>query len=90
MPNAGRILDGMPTTLDRAPLGVALAVVTASGPDAVVRRLGELGLRRGARVTCVQRTAGGGRVVDVAGSRIALGRTLLSSIDVEQLTSEPA
>ena len=29
---------------------------------------------------CVQKTAGGGRIIDVAGSRIALGRDVLDSV----------
>jgi ferrous iron transport protein B len=43
-------------------------------PESLRRRLAELGLRPGAQVRVVQRTAGGGRIVDVAGSRVALGR----------------
>jgi ferrous iron transport protein A len=71
------------TSLARAPIGIELRVVRASGPTALTRRLAELGLRDGSHVRCVQRTAGGGRVVDVAGSRIALGRDVLESVLTE-------
>jgi ferrous iron transport protein A len=68
------------TSLARAPIGIELRVVGAAGPTALTRRLAELGLRTGSHVRCVQRTAGGGRIIDVAGSRIALGRDVLESV----------
>ncbi|HYN66870.1 MAG TPA: FeoA family protein [Ornithinibacter sp.] len=70
----------MATSLARAPIGIELRVIGAVGPTALTRRLSELGLRVGSHVRCVQRTAGGGRIVDVAGSRIALGRDVLDSV----------
>jgi ferrous iron transport protein A len=70
--------------LASAPHGVPLTVVGTGAEREVVRRLAELGLRPGAHLRSVQRTAGGGRVVDVAGSRIALGRRLLTVIEVER------
>jgi ferrous iron transport protein A len=66
------------TSLSRAPIGIELRVVEAAGPTALTRRLSELGLRVGSHVRCVQKTAGGGRIVDVAGARIALGRDVLA------------
>lgn len=48
-------------------------------PD-MARRLAALGLRRGAQVTLLMRTAGNGGVVSVAGSRIALDRSMLDSL----------
>lgn len=51
--------------------------------DDLRRRLAELGLRRGATVTCLRGTIGGGRVLDVAGTRIALGRQVLRAIECE-------
>jgi ferrous iron transport protein A len=68
------------TSLARAPIGIELRVIGAVGPTALTRRLSELGLRVGSHVRCVQKTAGGGRIVDVAGSRIALGRDVLDSV----------
>ena len=70
----------MATSLARAPIGIELRVVGAVGPSALTRRLSELGLRVGSHVRCVQKTSGGGRIIDVAGSRIALGRDVLGSV----------
>ena len=70
----------MATSLARAPIGIELRVIGAVGPTALTRRLSELGLRVGSHVRCVQKTSGGGRIIDVAGSRIALGRDVLDSV----------
>ena len=67
--------------LASAPLHTALTLVHA--PDTCRQRLSSLGLRIGARFSLVSRTTGGGRVALVAGSRIALGSTLLSQLRVE-------
>ena len=67
-------------SLAQAPIGSELRVLSTDGPPALTRRLAELGVRPGSHVRCVQRSAGGGRVIDVAGSRIALGRDVLASI----------
>jgi ferrous iron transport protein A len=67
-------------SLAQAPIGAELRVLSTGGPPDLTRRLAELGLRPGSHVRCVQRCAGGGRVVDVAGSRIALGREVLASV----------
>lgn len=69
--------------LDRAPLDTSLLLV-AGHPDAdVARRLNPLGLRRGARVRLVQRLAAGGRIVSVAGSRVAVDARVLSGLLAE-------
>ncbi|RRD45591.1 ferrous iron transport protein A [Tessaracoccus sp. OH4464_COT-324] len=47
-----------------------------------VRRLAEIGIRPGAKVEAGQKTAGGGRVVCVAGAQIALDSATLKSIEV--------
>ena len=73
----------MSVTLDRSPLGATLTLVAAGASGDVTRRLAELGLRRGATFSCTSRTAGGGRIVAVDGSRIALGRDLVRLIEVE-------
>ena len=71
------------TTLRAAPLGRRLVITTLSVDDvAPLRRLAELGLRPGAPVRCVRRTAGGGRILDIAGSRVAVGHDLLERITV--------
>ncbi len=77
----------MATSLARAPIGIELRVIGAVGPTALTRRLSELGLRVGSHVRCVQRTAGGGRIVDVAGARIALGRDVLDSVQTVEAHS---
>ncbi len=69
-------------TLDRAPLGRRLLLQDASSA-AAVRRLTALGLRRGAEVTLLHRTSGGGRVAVVGGTRIALGPGVLKQVQVE-------
>jgi ferrous iron transport protein A len=60
--------------LAAADLGVpvTLAGVDLSAPER--RRLAEFGLRPGVVVTVVARTAGGGRLVGVGTSRVALDR----------------
>ncbi len=52
---------------------------TGARPD-LARRLAALGLRRGAQVTLLMRTAGGGGIVSVAGARIALDHSMLASL----------
>lgn len=70
-------------TLDRAPLGTPL-VILATHPDAAVaRRLSRFGVRRGARVTVVQRLSAGGRVVSVGGGRVALDAGVLAGVEGE-------
>ena len=50
-----------------------------------LRRLMELGLRPGAHATVLQRTAGGGRVVEINGARIALDRSMTRAIAIDEL-----
>lgn len=76
----------MPHTLDRSPLGATMTLVATVVAEDVARRLAELGLRKGATLSCTQRTAGGGRIIAVDGSRIALGRDLVRAIEVEPVT----
>lgn len=71
-------------TADRAPLGVPLVLVDASLAGQAMRRLSALGLRRGVQLSLVHRLAGGGRVLAVAGGRIAVARDVLSHLLVEQ------
>lgn len=72
-------VEGM--TLDRAPLRQRLLLQDASSAGAI-RRLAALGLRRGAEVTLLHATSGGGRVVLVGGTRIALGPGVLRHVQV--------
>lgn len=59
-------------TVSDAPLGSAFTVDTVATDERALRRLAELGVRPGSRVTVLRRTAGGGRIVGVAGARVAL------------------
>lgn len=69
------------TALLDAPQGTAVVVALdlAEGPAG---RLRELGVRVGATVEVLRRTSGGGLVVGVAGSRVALDRASARSIRV--------
>ncbi|TBT86691.1 ferrous iron transport protein A [Propioniciclava sinopodophylli] len=61
-------------------------LLTATHPDAnVARRLASLGLRRGVRVSLVQKLAGGGRILSVNGGRIAVDAGVLAHLMVEDV-----
>ncbi|MEH0147550.1 ferrous iron transport protein A [Corynebacterium sp. Q4381] len=62
------------------PVGHQATITHVGCPTA--RRLRELGLRAGANVTVMQKTAGGGRVVKVGGSHYALGAAALRLITI--------
>lgn len=49
---------------------------------ATVRRLAELGVRRGAVLTAVQKTPGGGRVVAIGDGRLALDKATLRTLHI--------
>lgn len=69
-------------TLDAVPSGTTVVLARPTVPAARERRLAELGLRSGERVTVLHRVAGGGRLVAVDDARIALGRALLRAFPV--------
>lgn len=70
-------------TLFDVPVG-GQAVITAAMVDAKLdRRLRELGLRGGAAVNVLQKTAGGGRVVKVRDTHYALDAYALKHILVD-------
>ncbi|WP_235961584.1 MULTISPECIES: FeoA family protein [Corynebacterium] len=62
------------------PVGHHATITNVGCPTA--RRLRELGLRTGANVTVMQKTAGGGRVIKVRGSHYALGADTLRQIAI--------
>lgn len=68
--------------LGHAPRGVPLTAGAVTSAPGVRRRLAELGLRAGARVTVLRRTSGGGAILAVGDSRVAVSRTVLSTIEV--------
>jgi ferrous iron transport protein A len=71
------------TDLASAPLHTSLTLLESDAAESSRQRLSALGLRVGARFRLLQKTAGGGRVVLVAGSRIALGADLLTRLRAE-------
>ncbi len=73
---------GASVTLDQAPVGVPVQVTRADLEPALVRRLAELGVRAGRTVTALHGTSGGGRVVAIDDTRVALARTVLRRIEV--------
>lgn len=75
-------------SLAKAPIGHPLTLVRAEGSPESCRRLSALGIRRGAQVILMHTTAGGGRVLQVAGSRIALDRSMLGKLFVEPVLSD--
>lgn len=70
-------------TVSDAPLGAVLVVTAISGNQRVLRRLAELGVRPGASLSVLRRTAGGGRIVGVAGSRVALDAATARDIELD-------
>jgi ferrous iron transport protein A len=72
-------------TLASAPLGVPLLLDRANLPAPRRLRLAELGLRAGATVTVLRRTAGGGRIIGIGDARVAVARNVLL-----QLSAVPA
>lgn len=70
-------------SLAEAPARQPLTLRRTEGEPDFCRRLSALGLRRGAQITVVHRTVGGGRIIEVAGSRIALDRGVLNRLFAE-------
>ena len=66
--------------LANAPFGTPLTLVETDGALENRRRLATLGLREGASFRVLTRTIGGGRIVVVGGSRIALSRELVRQL----------
>ena len=66
-----------------APLDTPLTLVAVAGPAPNRRRLATLGLREGVPFRLLTRTIGGGRILLVCGSRIALGRELVHLVRAE-------
>ena len=72
--------------LGASPAHTDLEVTSVTVPDAARLRLREIGVRVGARVRVTQRSAFGGRVVAVAGTRVALDRATATRIEVREVT----
>lgn len=72
-------------TLATAPDGARVTVLSVRAAPELARRLGALGLRPGTQVEVLHRVSGGGRIVSVAGARLALDRTILHAIEAEEM-----
>ncbi len=59
-------------------------------PTSMARRLAELGVRAGERVQVMHRTAGGGRLLAVGDTRIAVDRQTARSIPVRPAEADAA
>ncbi|WP_206079897.1 FeoA family protein [Propioniciclava coleopterorum] len=75
----------MPETLNLAgaPMDTPLLLTGVHPDHTTARRLASLGLRRGSRIELVQRLAGGGRIVSVAGGRVAVDAAVLRELSAE-------
>jgi len=69
-------------TLNQVPVGTT-AKLSDTSAHPRRRRLAELGLRPGADVHVMRRTSGGGRVLGIGPSRMAVDRTTLDALLVE-------
>jgi Fe2+ transport system protein FeoA len=69
--------------LAEAPLGTVLTLTEAAIEPGSAHRLASFGLRVGSEFSVLSRTAGGGRVVLVSGSRVAVGKPLLTGLRAE-------
>jgi len=76
-------LTGGMIPLVMAPEGRTLRIVFIRGGRGVMRRLADLGLVPGATVRVIHSTGGGPILLEVKGSRIALGRGICMKILVE-------
>ncbi len=75
-------------TLAGAPARSRLVVVRLRTPADLARRLGTLGVRPGIQVEVLHNASGGGRVIGVAGARLALDRRVLGDIEVREVIGD--
>lgn len=61
----------------------SVTVTAIETSDRLRRRLAEMGIRRGASIQVLRRTSGGGLVMAVNGSRIAVDAELAAAIQVD-------
>lgn len=69
--------------LAKAPLSTSLTLVGLEIDPGATQRLASAGLRIGSSFSLISKTAGGGRVALIAGTRIALGKSLLGGMRAE-------
>jgi Fe2+ transport system protein FeoA len=73
----------MAIMLRDAPLRSQLILSLGNADPETGRRLAALGLRPGSIVRLLQKTAGGGRVVQAGETRVAVGADLSGKLEVE-------
>lgn len=73
-----------PMSLAQAPLKRTVTLTAANAAPELCRKLASLGLRCGSTVCLLSCTTGGGRVVSVAGARVALDRSVLTQLMCEE------
>lgn len=71
-------------TLKNAQIGIAYVVNSFELDTLTVRRLEALGLTKGTKVTLINRNRGGSVILMVRGSRLALGKRIADSIQMEE------
>jgi ferrous iron transport protein A len=74
-------------SLASVPLGATGILALGSLPRSAGLRLAQLGLRAGAGVTVLARTAGGGRLVGIGTTRIGLDRDTSRRLELRLGTS---
>ena len=73
-------------TLDQAPIGDSVRVVSISGDDPIARRLGDLGIRAGVEVECLRRAPlGDPSVFELCGYQLCLRQTESARVRVQLL-----
>ena len=74
-------------TLDQAPIGDSVRVVSVSGDDPIARRLGDLGIRAGVEVECLRRAPlGDPSVFELCGYQLCLRQTESARVRVQLLS----
>ena len=74
------------TTLDQAPIGQPVRVISIAGDDGVARRLADLGVRPGITVECLRRAPlGDPSVFELCGYQLCLRRTESARVRVVRI-----
>ena len=81
----------LPTTLDQIPRGQTVRVLEVSGADAIARRLGELGVRKGVEIEVMQRAPlGDPTLFELCGYQLCLRQSESRRIRVENVSGAAA
>lgn len=74
-------------TLKNARIGGRYMVNSIELDTVTVRRLGALGLTKGTGIKLLNRNHGGSVIIMVRGSRLAIGKKIAESIEMEESTN---